>query len=1649
MATDSQVNYTKREAIKEIFPDNPEYVWAKGKKPEGVEGRVTKWFNLLKKRFETFEHNKKSSIYNTYDHDYDEPAERCIEMPNGSVPSGNTNNMKDNLKLALDYRINNFTNDKKNGWNVFKKITGKYDVEAVDSNTLVERQNMLDRFLSLLKEDEGLMRYDPLTGKEAITEIVAEGHMKPIEYMFPLGLEDTNYVHYVVMEPEVLETIVDTTEDIDKIIEYEILNYMIESGDKIHPKRGIGVVMKKHGKALRPHIRYVQEKIAETIIEYGSYYPTNKPMTRLKKIFAKMDAPVTADIINEDQLVETFKKIKIAPLLKKIESKVLLKRLKRTSPPSDGKEGGASWPISAGGNYMLWVTTDPFEMLTKSTGRLWSERNASCENWDGCYAEGPVSDLKYGNCIVWVYNQGEEDYRQEIGRFLLRWGEGYRAGDKLDYDIGVEAQVYPKNPRDSPWGFNLLGAIGNILKDAGFLKYETCTTPYKFLGYSDKAGAGRCKINYDSKIFLKGQGEVEVGAANALVTMASDDNLSYADSGYVLNYGNPQALIALAQNPVIWIYENSIRRLFNKALDVEEGPQIVEFLFDSQVMDFNWIGGVLDTLEVFDTEYNNPFQSDNSLTVSLLRNGKCSDEIHEQILEMHPGYQIGNQIVPMWAVSYLNLLGYSGNPIVTSTPSHILDTMTDEIIKKHFFRDILRQESPVEGVSILQYLRMTKYPPYIQQAYDSSKKGSKNKYDKFSIQLMAINNIIFNPKLSLKSYAKLMTCFHTLWDKRMDDGGCFDLVLNHTMKLFALSLCLPMKNRDDWGYLGSFDDTDLGLDTIPECLRNITTIVDGEEIKYPIYHRQSVGTVRRMMALFPELVQKSEFANDEDSAGWKGLLLRNIRDGGAFKELSKDESVDTLSLLSRMTNPKDKNESVINPYITSRNYLKLFKGVENYSLFRYDYISQGISHMRKAVPSQVVDYILTKPDIMVQIGVQYVALWLTTPKQFNMFVNQINRMAFGKYFTKSGVIIPSEEEISESYTDEDSDLNLYILEEASFGGYGGEGGLLENPHLPDELQIMLLPTPPPEHMDALPKGWQDAIENQQENSWGYLSSQMMGDYNDYIHLGANQLSQNPGICSQAVEILLQSGIDDYKENIIKNSKISIGDKLVKEYLITDPTALLHNYNLNIRTYNSIFRDWLKGLQQNPQNEESRFETYIYGQNHGRRIARPGRNGTETTLSYLQKLITDKSWLRFWRGGTYKKALALPDAYNMAPIGKRDRPMALVDKPILIDYPHLIWKASANWVGEEKLKKPPAERVPGWKDVDDLYGLDFFDYGSENVKIGLTLSNIRAYQVREIDIQDGLIIIKGKYFTEEMNGWGEWNTTFNNVNDLYGFMEPDERPNPETKWRDDIVVVIADGERPPEIEEAPQWRKEITETEINKTLKTVFENPKNDSKRLIEICNELEPANYIHGYEGGWNYLMDEQRGLYNINSTNQWTPEIINHYLKALFNVDNGRYSNMENLLPTERLFSLSLSENREEVRTELGSSPQYLHAIQEWILSPKFETIIPIQYVYACITSPGIRARVKERAKVIRDKRLAEYLDFVRRDEEPEVNDAEEQHLYEWRIYNSEMSDILVNYCQSAHPHDARMQEVLMQNIVSGAENITAEDLVRVGSGV
>ena len=56
--------------------------------------------------------------------------------------------------------------------------------------------------------------------------------------------------------------------------------------------------------------------------------------------------------------------------------------------------------------------------------------------------------------------------------------------DPVGVKVGIEPGAYPKQ---AAWTKNMIKAIALILKDAGLFNYETCRTPYRYMGYSDYA----------------------------------------------------------------------------------------------------------------------------------------------------------------------------------------------------------------------------------------------------------------------------------------------------------------------------------------------------------------------------------------------------------------------------------------------------------------------------------------------------------------------------------------------------------------------------------------------------------------------------------------------------------------------------------------------------------------------------------------------------------------------------------------------------------------------------------------------------------------------------------------------------------------------------------------------------------------------------------------------------------------------------------------------------------------------------------------------------------------------------------------------------------------------------------------------------------
>jgi hypothetical protein len=573
-------------------------------------------------------------------------------------------------------------------------------------------------------------------------------------------------------------------------------------------------------------------------------------------------------------------------------------------------------------------------------------------------------------------------------------------------------------------------------------------------------------------------------------------------------------------------------------------------------------------------------------------------------------------------------------------------------------------------------------------------------------------------------------------------------------------------------------------------------------------------------------------------------------------------------------------------------------------------------------------------------------------------------------------------------------------------------GLAQNQSVPEELQMKILRT------------------------WSDIATYYSIPYDESIYVIAHALSKNPNVSGEAIQEIMDNFAttdNDIFTNIISNARITVGDDMIKAVMQDNPLVLLKNYNLNIRSYRRIFKDALKVIETPVTDDPERFQKSWDSRARARRFADPYYVGQGSSmLRQWQSYLQDAGWVRYWRGGTFKKALKLPSApYNSAPMNQeKGRPQALVDEPVLIDYPHVIFTCDGD------------------KDDDGNF----------------TFTNITYKFIKDILVNDdgSITAIANIWSVDEGNesfdAEGEQTLRFEDINAMYGFIPENRRANPDVKWNHGIILVIFDETNPQGFTTLPDWRMQMTGAKLTEAVKDFLGNPKITDEDLDFVTDFAMTGKTYTSNQDSFRYNIVS--ALTEVDKLNLWTPEYIDKYSKSIFGVAN--MFNFENLLPTAKCFdySLAASENPPIEEDEALKYADFFNeansyfggrgftTMQEWILGERYRDIIPIIYVYECIVGTQISAQVKTMARTVRDRRLAEYLNFVRRDENPEVNDAEEMHPYEWRTYNSEMSSILLTYCEKMYPHDPFMQEQLMESIIRGNSNVSLEQMAKTVRG-
>jgi len=1696
---DVKISYTQTRAEQEVFPDNPDFKWVDEYAPYKDMEVLDGWFKYLVDRFEKFEHNRRSCIFRSYGHDYEIPDQRYISMPDGNTPSGNMSPMKTDLRAALDYRLNNFNDEDVNGWKVFESLTGWYDVDVVDGAVVEERKGTLTRFIELLGGDEYLSRYDPQTKKIAITPVDEDGNMKPIEYMFPMGPEDTDSLHYVVLEPEKNESKIEKDEDIAMVVKRGILELISRTEAPVNEKRGLGTVMSKYSKQLRPHIEVVRKYIHEYVEKYNSLITVEG----IDSINAELEAlpfQQLDDEPGEGPLVETYKKIDIGNIIKKVKDKVLKTRLERIRPPSKGKAGGSSWPVAKGGEYSLWITTDPFELLTKTTGRAWGERTDSCENYDGCANQGPVSDVHYGNAIVWVYRRDNTEYRNELGRFSLRWGESFKGGNKLGVDVGVEIQVYPKN--DAPWGFNILGAIGMILKDKGFLNYDYCKTPYTYLGYSDKAGNQKVPIQYDAKIFLKGRGEVVVGDANALVETANNEKLSYADAGYVITYGNTQALLALAQNQMIWIYETPLRRLVNKSMDIEQGPLLIRFLVESDVANFDFLEGLVNNLELFDDNYGDATDR-NSLVQAMLRHFKCNKDTHYAIRESYEGYFWEDTLIGgVDELDYFALLDnnsrlashYNTPPIITSAPIELLDILSEKLIS-----------GKLEGDKDKRLELWWRFAPDEERLFRDSSQSSKNMYSKHRDFLVGLRHLIFCPNLSLLSYGKLLTHYNKLfqssrakklWAKFDVGETCiFSRTLKTVKDAIIASLIPPLNSPDSWGYtewLASGENQlYLGLESIPENLR------------YRVSERQSAKTVKIVAAL--------------DSTPLNMLnIMKNIRNRGAFKYLwdnRKKYNIGAEVFTYNIVNSKNMNETINNYMLTPEMLIEaVIELGKNNEIQKFAYVDNN--HVEKRVDyldEQVVNYILKHPQWCERIGFELVALWLTTGPQFNVYQKIIYEYAVGGYYIyqkekgKKGTyrahFFKPPPPIDLMNVDQYREYSAYtsglsVLELAACGGNFEEGGLAANPNVPEDIQLkMILPSETPMYGN---------------NKWRSLSRLYGGDYEEYIRKTYAKLCLNPNVCANALKYIMNNA-PDLEYLIASNSAISANEEFIEGVMVEDPIPLLKNPNLGHKNLILVKDYFMEYLNKAPPTELERFtKGYTKGRwnyvvDSLRRDWSPNFSDSWSPLLTKIKKVLDKTdYVAFWRGGNYKKKMGLENSRNIAPIGSKGRPMAIVDEPILIERPQVILDINLSQFGLEEVEigktytclkcgnrySSPEEMMNHWRSSAEFDGdLEDYDHqslvelddSSEGWKEKPIMENriiegedywrvepsSRMRFIEDIIYDGEKYVVTGHETSPNKGKRKAFTQNYDSIDEIYGYnknerkidmekIDPKMIVSQEVKdllgktWDYDVTLVMFDVVAPEDIIVLPKWRMELNQESLNAAFSSLIGNLLFKDEDIYKLTEDLLQKSLNIKTNADINLNYNYINLFKQIDIQDRWDISLINENLVTIFGGEEVyRSLALENLKPTGELLELSLSQDERLIRQKLGIRLGRLKNIQDWILS-NYGAVVPIRYIYMMIDNPLADAYIIDKAKVLRSQRINEFLEYAAA-QNPDALGAEEGSYarppIDLRVLQAppKINNILIEYVESVHPANESKQNELMNAITSGQNSIGLDRMIEI----
>lgn len=1452
--------------------------------------------------------------------------------------------IKDTLRNSIEHRFNN----PQGQWRIFDKIIGEYRISVDDQKVMMNKRAALNRMIDIFNSLPALTTKDPNPSKSK--EAIIEGSDLEL--------------------PEILERaiIYSTVKQKGKLALGGIMGYISLN----HPE------LKSSLKDIVPEIRSRLEINLEKIENEG----WDEYQERYDKIFG--DAVEASQKEPEEINIEYFfgvgdydpevvfyeingqeeGSIKIGNLIRKVKEDRVKNELNEIRP------NGPKWPRSASGNYTVVISNGACALATKSTGRPWAQ--SSCERMNGPYPRGPYSDIKYGNCIAYIFEgdkvpEGFPSVYDDtlLGRTLMRWGNA----DQTDrVVVGLENRIYPS---DRDRGPKLAHAIMLILQDNGMLDYTTCTTPYNYMGWGDTQGGHNKRLTYRLDT-LKVEGKkinIEDSLIGIELALASSPTISYSDVMRLSRSSNDvRVRRQLAQNPSVFLNMEALERLL-RSRDLE----ITKFIASSAMAEPELLMAIAqqvyeDDIVTKEYYYDVMSKSPNSLISTILKNPNTPPEAHRYLLDNHPGYDYGWElkhahpfIGKNWDFMYvlMHYFGYDGmgyfigrDTFMCPAPAEMMEELID-------FSSLILKEP--KGYFAMSENRIM----YGNSDIVKSRRKINLERDSMSAEPMAfafysqmMTYLLYAPHLNLYNYKKIIETYYDKIRRRSktllaEEGQTVFNTLTYIKKMLnniVISFAVPMGEVDDWGFKNNpYSGLVIPSGYVGKEWKLIATNFERqhEDILHTIFSNQN---------------NYMKFFNETESLWIGSLIMENIRKVSCADYLwymREEYNIPPTEFFYKSRDSKNPLEPTTRSVINDALLTEAFDNCtfDQKTKLKYDFIggverSKEVRTLRKQMPRNLTNAILSDVELCRAIGLDVVALWLVEPQNhFERFESILLKLALRDLW-EEGEFLPPPEDLMDLF---ESTEDFHVLELAAIGD-GAETGLVRNPRLPPFFQKSLL------------------------EDWVTIANKYEGGYGQLMTAIEEPLCLNPNTTEEYLNIFAQKqGLERLvAQNTNASQRILGGRKaqgtrtsLYHKY----PVEVLSNAGLSSVSFDNLWDRTMDILKTEVFVDAERLFNTFGVSNINEAVNLLQIQKGKSFRATIRSILDSHQWLEYWRGGSVKAGsfsnysrknlwLREDDAVG----GITDYPIPVEGKKSVIVYydslkkentqknNKIIYIDSCDVEGSGSGQVLVKGNVLEWDEERQQYRLKpfemledgdkFFEYilpenRGEDIPIYVLVypsGEQRRYENR-IEVEEIIQLWNQNDENEEEMSWE------NNVIE-------DMKSSP--RWNKENIFLFTDVE-PPNTEEVtvPEWRYTWTQDQLNK-ITSIYVQRKDATSLLLEWKNEPYEVQIEERGRKRTACRMDLNNIIITIDINNAWTENLVNFCVKDLLRNDAYLLYNCHNYPLTSKLLEATLNYDRESLES-MSLTSRDIERAQSRILS--FDSVPPsyIYEVYLTTTSENV----------------------------------------------------------------------------------------------